>query len=195
MVSSPNLGYLMLILSLCLQKIIAATINRYLCWVYPDDVNWIFWYVREASTAVIVSNLPSCFTLMRRLINLQARSTVGTRLSVRRRSAHIPLDSESQTPGTLKESKHYFSPESLKRTIKGKTSRRPTVVEDQAIPLEIWQQTEYQVEYKEYGEVATSSDESVAVNATRRPPPIFGPNNKSIVTSGTKGRKSLDDFV
>jgi hypothetical protein len=44
-------------------KILASTLNRYYCFAHPDSIDWIYWYVREASTAVIVTNTPHCYAL------------------------------------------------------------------------------------------------------------------------------------
>ena len=44
--------------------------SRIYCFVYPESVLWIFWYVREASVAVIVANIPNCWTLLQKAVNL-----------------------------------------------------------------------------------------------------------------------------
>jgi hypothetical protein len=47
---------------------------------------WTFWYIREASTAILVANMPMCWALMRRIFNL--RSFNGGSSSTRSRNAH-----------------------------------------------------------------------------------------------------------
>lgn len=35
---------------------------------------WTFWYIREASTAILVANIPNCWPLLRRIFNLRSFS-------------------------------------------------------------------------------------------------------------------------
>lgn len=39
---------------------------------------WTFWYIREASTAVYVANMPMCWSLLRHLFNLRAFNSYGS---------------------------------------------------------------------------------------------------------------------
>ncbi|PWY84743.1 hypothetical protein BO70DRAFT_290316 [Aspergillus heteromorphus CBS 117.55] len=75
------------VFSLGIFVVIAATLSRYYCFAHPDSILWIFWYVREASTAVIVANVPNCFTLVRRLVQLRGVTLFGTYVSLCRRSS------------------------------------------------------------------------------------------------------------
>jgi hypothetical protein len=56
---------------------------------------WTYWYIREASTAIYVANMPMCWTLMRHLFDL--RSFNG---SERSRSKTLPLTSHRGTAGS-----------------------------------------------------------------------------------------------
>ncbi|KAH8651656.1 hypothetical protein BGZ61DRAFT_314413, partial [Ilyonectria robusta] len=58
------------IFSLGIFVIISATLSRYYVFTEPDSILWIFWYVREASTAIIVANVPHLYALLRQLFNL-----------------------------------------------------------------------------------------------------------------------------
>jgi len=52
--------------------ILCAVLNKYYSFAHPFSPMWTFWYIREASTAVYVANMPMCWALMRRLFNLRA---------------------------------------------------------------------------------------------------------------------------
>ena len=46
--------------------------SRYYCFAKPDSILWIFWYVREASTVIIVANIPHLYPVLRALFDLPA---------------------------------------------------------------------------------------------------------------------------
>lgn len=48
---------------------------------------WIFWYVREASTAVIVTNIPHSYAFLRKVLNLEAFGTLASGIR-RTRESH-----------------------------------------------------------------------------------------------------------
>ncbi|KAG6003231.1 hypothetical protein E4U43_000950 [Claviceps pusilla] len=50
--------------------ILSAILNKFHSFKNPFDSQWIFWYIRESSTAIIVANLPLTWTVFRRLFNL-----------------------------------------------------------------------------------------------------------------------------
>jgi hypothetical protein len=52
--------------------ILASVLNKYYSFTHPFGSQWTFWYVRESSTAMVVANLPFCWTLLRRLFKLDA---------------------------------------------------------------------------------------------------------------------------
>lgn len=54
------------------QQILAAALNKYYSFTQPFGSEWTFWYIRESSTAIIVTNLPSTWTLCRRVFNLRS---------------------------------------------------------------------------------------------------------------------------
>lgn len=51
-------------------------LNKYYSFAFPFSPMWTFWYIREASTAIYVANIPNCWPLVRRLFHL--RSFTGT---------------------------------------------------------------------------------------------------------------------
>jgi hypothetical protein len=52
--------------------VLAAVLNKYYSFTHPFGSQWTFWYVRESSTAMVVANLPFCWTLLRRMFKLDA---------------------------------------------------------------------------------------------------------------------------
>ena len=50
--------------------------SRVYCFLHPDSILWIYWYVREASTAVIVVNVPNCFQLIKKATKIRGWSYV-----------------------------------------------------------------------------------------------------------------------
>jgi hypothetical protein len=50
---------------------------------------WTFWYIREASTAIYVANMPMCWSLMRRLFKLRAFNGISSGGRSRSKSAPI----------------------------------------------------------------------------------------------------------
>ncbi|KAF2260059.1 hypothetical protein CC78DRAFT_473806, partial [Lojkania enalia] len=52
--------------------ILASILNKYYSFTNPYSSDWIFWYARESSTAILVANLPFTWTLLRKLFNLGA---------------------------------------------------------------------------------------------------------------------------
>jgi len=60
------------IFSLGIFVILAAILNKYYSFTHPFGTQWTYWYVRESSTAILVSNLPFIWTLLRRMFNLKS---------------------------------------------------------------------------------------------------------------------------
>jgi len=59
------------IFSLGIFVIIASMLNSYHSFKNPYKQTWIFWYVRESSTAILVANLPYTWTVLRELFDLE----------------------------------------------------------------------------------------------------------------------------
>lgn len=58
------------IFSLGIFVIIASMLNSYYSFKNPYRQTWIFWYVRESSTAILVANLPYTWTILREFFDL-----------------------------------------------------------------------------------------------------------------------------
>ncbi|KAK0741560.1 hypothetical protein B0T18DRAFT_330812 [Schizothecium vesticola] len=60
------------VFSLGLLVVLLAILNRYYNFVLPHDLVFLAWYNGEASTAVIIANVPFLWTLLRRVFALEA---------------------------------------------------------------------------------------------------------------------------
>jgi hypothetical protein len=58
------------VFSLGIFVIIASMLNSYYSFKDPYKQTWIFWYVRESSTAILVANLPYTWTILREFFDL-----------------------------------------------------------------------------------------------------------------------------
>jgi hypothetical protein len=67
-------GKLLLVLpfSMGVFTIICAILSKHLSFTQPYSGEWVFWYCREASTAMIVTNMPYSWTLIRRAFGLKS---------------------------------------------------------------------------------------------------------------------------
>ncbi|QIW97121.1 hypothetical protein AMS68_002639 [Peltaster fructicola] len=65
---------LVLLFSLGIFVIIAAILNKIYSFTNPFGDEWVFWYVRESSTALIVANMPFVWGLYRKLPCFQLRT-------------------------------------------------------------------------------------------------------------------------
>jgi hypothetical protein len=52
--------------------ILCAILSKHLSFTQPFSGNWVFWYCREASTAMIVTNMPYSWALIRRAFGLKS---------------------------------------------------------------------------------------------------------------------------
>jgi hypothetical protein len=80
---------LCVLFSLGIFVIMCAVINKYYSFAHPFSPMWEFWYVREASTAALVANMPMCWPLLRRIFNLKAFN--GNSSGVQSRSKSGPF--------------------------------------------------------------------------------------------------------
>ncbi|KAH7386558.1 hypothetical protein BKA64DRAFT_711777 [Cadophora sp. MPI-SDFR-AT-0126] len=80
---------LCVLFSLGIFVILCAVLNKYYSFAQPFSPMWTFWYIREASTAVYVANMPMCWSLMRRLFKLRAFNGISSGGRSRSKSAPI----------------------------------------------------------------------------------------------------------
>lgn len=55
------------VFSLGIFTILAAVLNKVYSFTQPFGSLWTYWYTRESSTALLVANIPFCWTLWRRV--------------------------------------------------------------------------------------------------------------------------------
>ncbi|KAB8235920.1 uncharacterized protein BDW43DRAFT_15886 [Aspergillus alliaceus] len=132
--------------------ILCATLSKVSSFKNPFSPEWLFWYVREASTAVCVANIPNCWSLVRRVFNL--RSWTGSSHSKNRTHHYNPYGygtgTHSRTRRTTASQKKSLWT-SVTMSAVGKTESVEEIMRDdteqgnQGIPLEIWHQTSIHV--------------------------------------------------
>jgi len=103
------------IFSLGIFVIIASIMNSYYSFRNPYKQTWVYWYVREASTAVLVANLPFTWTILREIFDLgtfdenspppwtfhSARTAQGRRTAqLHSHSAHAGATARTRIPPT-----------------------------------------------------------------------------------------------
>lgn len=128
------------IFSLGLFVILAATLNRYYCFAHPESILWIFWYVREAGTAMIVTNLPNCYVLLHRLLDVHDFGSLLSHVTFRRKC------SQSSTGTTLELGNQPRGGRGSKAAARGNESESTENITREDQRLRIWQQKDFAVE-------------------------------------------------
>ena len=67
--------------SLGIFVILCAVLNKYYSFTDPFGILWVYWYVREGSTALLVANLPFLWGLIRRILRLKEDDAASSKLS------------------------------------------------------------------------------------------------------------------
>ncbi|TGO60959.1 hypothetical protein BCON_0031g00370 [Botryotinia convoluta] len=152
------------VFSLGIFAIISAAANKYYSFVHPFGVMWTYWYVREASTVMFVTNIPMCWPLARKLFGW--RSWSGTSEGTKSKSRAAPkryfTNATSSRFGNKRDNSMYRS-ESRDVIIHGSTQ------DGSAIGLEIWESREVSVktEQKNPREERTKNTTAVTVIGSR----------------------------
>ena len=163
------------------MQIISATLNRYYCFAHPDSILWIFWYVREASTAIIVTNVPHCYTLLRKILNLDAFGTLISGFSRPKQTQ----TSKYATTSTELNNLHHGKPGV--RIEDGESTEN--VVPKEPLPLEIWQRSEYSIKDSDAAEIQWSEAELKSIMRG-------GIGTKSTIVANVTGEQGKDsDYV
>lgn len=118
-------------------------LNRYYCFAHPESILWIYWYVREGSTAIVVTNVPHCYALPLKALKLEAFSSlVGSMLKTRRASSGKLREDRGANKNKAASDKgiHHSKPASSEST-----ENFATRVSKPASTLQIWQSSEYSV--------------------------------------------------
>ncbi|KAI3574070.1 hypothetical protein IWW34DRAFT_634317 [Fusarium oxysporum f. sp. albedinis] len=125
------------IFSLGIFVIISATLSRYYVFAKPDSILWIFWYVREASTAIMVVNIPHLYALLRQIFHLNEFGTLVKQTTNRMRYNQYPLGSTDVNKKSHGQSRFGSS----KNRSESTENFRP----EQDVSLQIWQRNEYNI--------------------------------------------------
>ncbi|RFU34850.1 hypothetical protein B7463_g1477, partial [Scytalidium lignicola] len=138
--------------------ILCAVLNKYYSFKQPFSPMWTFWYIREASTAVLVANIPMCWPLVRRLFNLRSfhpSSGRATSSNTNRNTTVTGLQSHKGTKfsrsngtdgnSTVKDVSWWERNPAIRL---GKSESEENIVAlggGKPIPLEIWQDRQFDV--------------------------------------------------
>lgn len=85
------------IFSLGVFVIIAAILNKYYSFTAPFGDAWVYWYVRESATAIIVANLPFVWLLYRRLFGIRTTSATGSKSGSKPKTGQNEISLRSRT--------------------------------------------------------------------------------------------------
>ncbi|KAF3769354.1 hypothetical protein M406DRAFT_249523 [Cryphonectria parasitica EP155] len=143
--------------------ILSAILNKYYSFSQTYGTEWIYWYIREAATAIIVANLPLTWTLLQRLFNLGSfhskssnrRTTMGQGTS-RFRSVYGNLSSR------IREETQSVRGHTTKDPEFNSTDSQEQINGSYGIPLQIYQKNEVHITT----EAAPDGDSSPKWNAT-----------------------------
>jgi hypothetical protein len=108
--------------SLGFFTMICAILSKRLSFTNPYSSEWVFWYCREASTAMIVTNMPYSWSLIRKIFNLK---------SFLRDSSNDRQDSRAHSMGDLGYGRTGYADRKASR----QTSNEPTVSSHHTISL------------------------------------------------------------
>ncbi|CAO2650135.1 Nn.00g014270.m01.CDS01 [Neocucurbitaria sp. VM-36] len=120
------------IFSLGIFVVAASILNSYYSFKNPYGSTWIFWYVRESSTAILVANLPFTWTLLRTFFELgdfdETNPPPWTYHSSRTAGGRKTAQLMHQTGATgIAAKNHQYAPNSNRsRGTNSNTSRTPT---------------------------------------------------------------------
>jgi len=138
--------------------ILCAVLNKYYSFAHPFSPMWMFWYIREASTAILVANMPICWALMRRLFNLKAfggqssktrtnpRTTPSHQYAARKVYGQEPLGSKSDAGASKGKDgdTSWWDREAMART-ESEEFIIMTPSKAKIQPLEIWESKEFDI--------------------------------------------------
>ncbi|KKY16758.1 putative family decarboxylase [Diplodia seriata] len=113
-------------------SILSAILNKFYSFTEPFGSAWVFWYVRESSTAILTANIPFTWTLLQRTFNIG--SFAGSSRGRSRTTYHQFNHSHSTKNATISRKAH--RPDDLE----GNDSQ------EQIVPLEIWQNVQLSVQ-------------------------------------------------
>ncbi|KAJ9642850.1 hypothetical protein H2199_004371 [Coniosporium tulheliwenetii] len=114
-------------------QILSAVLNKFYSFTQPFGSLWTFWYIREASTAMLTANIPFTWTLLQRAFKLRSFAGSGHHRSRSRTTYH-------QFNGTIASR---FGRHSTAGDLNRAESQEN--INKSEVPLEIWQNTRIEV--------------------------------------------------
>lgn len=158
------------------EQILAAALSKYYSLENPYGNEWIYWYIREVSTAIITANLPLTWTLLQHVFRLgsfhakygkSSGQRTGEAATGRFRSAYGNLTSctrdENRARRTANDPNDISPSESQEQ-----------ITSDHGIPMKIMQQHEVHITSEE-----VSSDGGAVT-------PVQSPGSGGVVTAGSR---------
>ena len=136
-----------------------AILSKYYSFTNPFSAQWTFWYIREASTALLVANMPMCWSLMRRLFNIRSFNNSSYGQSHTGPTTNGGRGFSSKKNGTLLSSVVATKTNKAENrgnvswweregngTQLGKTESEENIVDQKPVPLEIWASKQFDVD-------------------------------------------------
>ena len=158
-------------------------------------MKWVYWYVREVSTAVIVANIPHCWVMVRKVFHVRsflsngtstARTRAGTGAYARdglKVSSNPVLSHQSGDHGRwykMKMMSHVSETD-----MDANLSRSGSEERINTRPLEIYQKLHYGVEEESAGHREPTSDVDSIEKADRKDSPDFDGSPRDEFTTRT----------
>lgn len=120
--------------------IVCCILSKYYSITNPYGGKWIDWYIREAGTAVIVANIPHCWPLVRRLLNVREFFSNNHYSSY----VHRTQPSNSRPKSSMAMSYMRSNMSSMSRSMLRRSSSERTV-DRPAEHLEIWEHKNFHI--------------------------------------------------
>ncbi|KAG9241497.1 hypothetical protein BJ878DRAFT_520441 [Calycina marina] len=145
---------------LAIFVILCAGLSKYYSFTHPFGSEWTFWYIREASTSILVANIPMCWSLLRRLFNVRsfnessyggAKSTnpthnSGPGFSSKNKGTMLSSMPNNQTPRSENRGNVSWWERDGNAIRLGKTESEENIVGGKQPTLEIWESKRFEVE-------------------------------------------------
>lgn len=141
-------------------QIISASLNRYYCFAHPESILWIFWYVREASTAIMVTNIPHCYALLRKIFNIGSFDN----LTNASRPTFVQTHTSKSDPNSTELNRIHQGKNGV-RIDDGKSESTENFAKKDG--LNIWQQNEFSVTEHDANEIRWDDDEMKSIRRGR----------------------------
>lgn len=151
--------------SLGFFTIACAIASKHLTFTRPFSAEWVFWYTRESSTAMIVSNMPYTWALIRRAFHLKSFFGEGETQEGSTINGMYVRGSSNATSQSMQKTNGFSAFFPGRKGGKDKTAQKSSPnSEIQMNPNESWKRDE-----KEVNTVAPSAGSSSGASVTKPP--------------------------